>query len=221
MENCHKVSGEKQEQSVQSNEIITETKLSILQLFTKRFSPNQIVDRSPNQTTCEICLNTFSADKSIEDQLMCRINKDVVGVVLQSLLVPISSQSNKMLDSVPLFACNQCDKLLTNLVNIFLKLEDLRKIFESVRLKLAETIIMKSTKKTEKHFLCWKKEVQKVKRIYPSQVQLKEIKETEQIDPVENASLSFAEAKYAAIKEKYKRIYKSDLKLTEVSSFIC
>jgi len=221
MENCTQKSRKKQQQSVQinDNELIRETKLSILQVFSKCFSPKQIIDCS--QTSCGICIKTLPSAKNNKDPLFCKISEEEVGVVLQSLLVPENFQRSRIPNSVPLLACKKCDEELKTLVDIFLKLEDLRKEFESVRLKLAKKIIIKSAKKTTKHFECWEKEVDKVGRIYPSLVRLQEVNnERLQSDKLENTISSFAEdKKYAAIIEKYRRIHKGDLKLTAVSFY--
>jgi len=218
MENCPQKKRGKQEQSVEinDNELIRETKLSILQVFSKYFSPKQIIECS--QTYCGICLKTLPSANYNKVQLFRKISEEEVGVVLQSLLVPQSFQRDRLSNTVPLLVCKKCDEEFKTLVDIFLKLEDLRKEFESVRRKLAKKIIVKSAKKTSKHFRCWEKEVERAGRIYPSLVQLQEVNnERVQSDKVEN-TISFPEdKKYAAIKEKYTRVHKNDLKLTDVS----
>jgi len=219
MENSNQQSREKQQQSVEinDNDLIRETKLSILQVFSKYFPPKQGIECS--QTSCGICFKTLPSVNYSKDQLFRKISEEEVGVVLQSLLVPQNCQIDKISNSVPLLACKKCNEEFKALIDIFLKLEDLRKDFESVRLKLAKKIIIKSAKKTTKHFQCWEKEAERVGHIFPSLLQLQEVNnERVQSDKVEN-TISFAEDKYAAIKEKYKRIHKGDLKLTDVSLY--
>jgi len=226
MEDCYPVRATIMEPSVSNKDdlvMITEVKLSILRLFSKH-SPSNKSAKKAEITTCGICLKPFPMDTWDDKQISCKLNEDVVGVVLQSLLVPQNIQKAKISDITSLLVCNQCDREITTLVDIFLQLEDLRKEFESIRLKIAKQIITKSIRKSEEHFKCWGRELESVGWIYPSLVQLNDFRLSD-VDnrnndncsnlPLEN-TLNLEEDTYSAIKAKYKRIHSTDKRLTEV-----
>jgi len=156
---------------IEDIKLIAEVKESILNLFTS-YSKNRSVRKS-NLNTCKLCLNTIPLAKNDEDEPDSQLESDIVGVVLQCLLVPSHSllrKKNKY--NIPII-CKVCTNELTKLVDLFLQLEEIRIQFESLRHKVAKQVIRKALGKSERHFKSWKREAERARNILPSEIQSK------------------------------------------------
>jgi len=163
--------------------IIGDIKQSIYKLFCLSPADSNSKSKNHKNKKCGICLKYFRAGLIVTKTIYhCLLNSEVISVVLQCLLVPppqsmlcddkddnLSSSHNKN----NLVVCKKCDEEASVLVDVFLRLEDLRKEFETLRKIFAQKIITKSIGKSRGEFLVWEDEVEATKHIYPSLIALK------------------------------------------------
>jgi len=158
-------------------------KQSIYKLYC--ISPVDSNSKSKNDNKkCGICLKYFRAGSIVTKTIdHCLLNSEVISVVLQCLLVPppqsilcddnkddnLSSSHNRN----NLVVCKKCDEEASALVDVFLRLEDLRKEFETLRKIFAHKVITKSIGKSRDEFLVWEEEAEATRHTYPSMVDLK------------------------------------------------